>query len=357
MDPDVTRAAFVTTVLAGIAGCQGHGATPATTRADAPTEQPVDLAATFSRDAGADALQGTATGGEGELREVSFLQAMPVNDPFGVGGFATGPLSYCAIQVDGTVWCWDDVRAGATAWATVPPSTVQLAAGGCAACSRTKDGAVTCWRPDQPGSVAHVVGGVSGAIDLAVGGFSNALGCADGFAATANRHVVIWLDDGASGVVSDVSFSSPIRRITADSFMSFCVLLDSSVVDCTWNTNPNPRADLQPEGTPPGSGPVPYLRGARDIFMSGLCVYGLFPNDRVRKECVGVRAQRDGRPQLLFAASRTETRMSAAWWERASLGHGPLKPLEPRCVLRSDGAVECRGDERSAAAIVRRPGT
>jgi hypothetical protein len=195
---------------------------------------------------------------------------------------------------------------------------------------------------------------VSGAIDLAVGGFSSPLGCADGFAATANRHILTWLDDGASGVLSDVTFPRAIRRVAATGFMSFCVLLESAEVDCSWNFERHPRADSQPEGAPPKNGPVPYLRGATEIFMNGLCVYGLFSDDRVRRECVGSPG-RDA--PLRFAPSQTEMHVSPVWWERASLGHEPSRPLQPRCVLRLDQKIDCREDEYSAPAIVHHSGT
>jgi hypothetical protein len=288
--------------------------------------------------------------GTRELSDVALLQEMPDTNPFGTGGFEGSRARYCAMLADGSLWCWDDPRANAQPSGRLPPGTVQIASAGCMTCGRTTDGHVACVDLNETDRAAQATA-VSRVTDVAVGAFSSPVGCAAGYAAT-QGHVLVWLsDDGRQA--TDVRFSTPIVRIAADGFLSFCVLLKDATVDCSWNLDSSPRAQLLVEGKPE-AGALPYLRGASDIFVNGLCVYGQMGHDVVREECVGRRVMQPDGEHVTFHPTRKELPAPAGWWERARFGHDPALPVEPRCSLRPDRKVECTGADLGKPLVVGR---
>jgi hypothetical protein len=300
------------------------------------------------------ATDGSVTGSR-ELADVALLEEMPDKNPSGTGGSEGSRARYCAMLADSSLWCWDDPRANAPPSGRLPAGTVQIASAGCMTCGRTSDGHVACLNPNETDRAAQTIA-VSGATDIAVGAFSSPVGCAAGYAATNDRHVVVWLSDNGLGQVTDVSFSAPIVRIAADGFLSFCVLLEGATVDCSWNLDFSLRANVHVEGKPE-AGALPYLHGAYDIFVNGLCVYGQMGHDVVREECVGKRVMQPDGEHVTFHPTRKELPAPAGWWERARLGHDPTLPVEPRCSLRPDRKVECTGAGLGKPLVVGRDDT
>ena len=229
-------------------------------------------------------------------------------------------IGSCAMQSDGSVWCWTapDDRAGLET--RVAALATQLAVGSCFACARTRQGEVDCWDRGKAWELPSRVRLSAPALDLAIGDRITPDGCSTAVAALDDGKLASWTTLENPMDLDEARLPGLAAHVATDG-SSVCAQLQSGAVLCRWRPKLNPAKAFVEGPLPDGKlHPVPALAGASDFFVRDLCVEGLLAGRVVRTFCVGERRELEDGLHVSFHPHVSEARQTAEQWRAARDG-------------------------------------
>jgi alpha-tubulin suppressor-like RCC1 family protein len=291
----------------------------------------------------------------------------------GASRVAAGDHHVCALERDGTVWCWGGNDVGQLGLgdtvATVTPTqvpgltgVVDLAAGGSVTCARRNTGELLCWGDDSVGELGNgitgirpapvPVSGLSGVRQVSAGGnFTCAV--LDGGGAEC------WGGDAdgelGDGLTADRALAGPVpglsgvQQISAGGYAA-CALLDGGTVTC-WGSDLGGQTQADGGGSTPSM--VGAIAGAAAVQTSPSQLAGIPMMSACQNECSDTCTLLNGGSVVCWGDNidgqlanggfgTTEqppgTAVLPAPATQLALGamHG--------CALLNDGTVACWGD-------------